>query len=165
MPRTSPLARSLCLAALLALPSLGAFADAPSRPAPKHSDVTEPQRGSGEKWAVDDALLLSMGRIAQAVDKGLATGRAGKASAGGYDALAMRVRHEVAAIARSSHVEPMAEEQLQLVLSELKEGADMLEGKREGVERRDGLAKLVHALESYARHFHHPDWQAPSLDR
>lgn len=171
MPRTlppvSPLVKALCATALFALSTLPAMAGGPSAPSHKHAtgNATEPQGRSGEKWGVDDALLLGMQRIAQAVERGLVMAREGTANSGNYDALAAKIRKELSAIVQGCHLAPEADAQLNAVLVELTDGVEMIEGKRAGVERREGLTKLTQALENYVRHFDHPNWQPPNPGR
>jgi len=167
MPKTSPLVKTFCATALFTLSTLPAMAGGPSAPSHKHAsgEATEAQRGSGTKWPVDDALLLGMQRIGQAIERGLVMMREGTASSGSYDALASKIRKELSAIAQGCHLAPEADAQLHLVLVELMDGVEMIEGKRAGVDRREGLNRLMQALESYVRHFDHPNWQPPNPGR
>ena len=54
-----------------------------------------------------------------------------------------------------------ADAMLHLVLAEIIEGSDAMQGKAYGVNKRAGAVKVVQALRSYGEYFDHPGWHPP----
>lgn len=82
-----------------------------------------------------------------------------KYSAAQYGALAKKVNGEVNGIVANCKLEPKADAQLHLVIADVLEGVEAMEGKAKKVKRRAGAERVLGALEKYAAHFDHPGWQ------
>ena len=101
----------------------------------------------GRKWQTDAPLRQGMENIRAALSKGMT-----------YEALAAEVRSEVAGIVQSCRLEPAADAQLHVVLIQLLAGAEAMEGKVPGENRRDGAERIGKALDAYGTHFDHEGW-------
>lgn len=56
-------------------------------------------------------------------------------------------------------LEPKADAQLHLIIADIGEGIEAMEGKAKKVKRQAGAIKVVGALEKYGSFFDHPGWQ------
>ena len=56
-------------------------------------------------------------------------------------------------------LDPKADAQLHLVIADILEGVEAMEGKAKKMKRQAGALKVGGALEKYASHFEHPGWQ------
>lgn len=101
----------------------------------------------GRKWQTDAPLRQGMEKIRAALSKGMT-----------YEGLAAEVRSEVAGIVQNCRLEPAADAQLHVVLIHLLAGAEAMEGKVPGENRRDGAERIGEALNAYGRHFDHQEW-------
>ena len=86
----------------------------------------------------------------------------GKLSAAKYGELAKKVNGEVGGIVANCKLEPKADAQLHLVIADIGEGVEAMEGKAKKVKRQAGAVKVIGALEKYGAHFDHPGWQSSS---
>jgi hypothetical protein len=59
---------------------------------------------------------------------------------------------------QSCRLEPAADAQLHVVLIQLLAGAEAMEGKVPGENRRDGAERIGKALDAYGTHFDHEGW-------
>ncbi len=128
----------------------------------KHEHGDMPARlelNNGKKWETDAPLRKGMEGIRTAMDAALRGIHANKFSAARYGALAKKVNGEVDGIVANCKLEPKADAQLHLVIADLLEGVEAMEGKAKQVKREAGAVKVVGALEKYAAHFDHPGWQ------
>lgn len=114
----------------------------------------------GQKWATDAALRKGMANIRQAMDAALHPIHEGQLSNAGYATLAGQLNKEVGGIVANCKLDAKADAQLHLVIAELGEGIEAMEGKAGKVKRRAGALKVIGALEKYGSHFEHPGWQA-----
>ena len=48
---------------------------------------------------------------------------------------------------------------MHLVIADIGEGVEAMEGKAKKVKRQTGAVKVIDALEKYGAHFEHPGWQ------
>jgi hypothetical protein len=113
----------------------------------------------GKKWQTDAPLRKGMEGIRSALASDLEAIHANKATAKQYKALAKRIEGEVAGIVQNCKLEPEADAQLHLVIAELIEGAEAMEGKRKGAARRAGAERVAKALNAYGEHFEHAGWK------
>jgi len=114
----------------------------------------------GRKWGTDEALRQGMENIRAAMDASMPQIHAGKLPDAGYATLAGKLNAELGGIIANCKLEAKADAQLHLVIAELTEAIEAMEGKNRKVKRRSGALKVLGALELYGRHFDHPDWQA-----
>jgi hypothetical protein len=102
----------------------------------------------GRRWPTDPPLRQGMENIRAALSKGM-----------NYEALAIEVRGEVAAIVQNCRLEPAADAQLHVLLIQLLAGAEAMEGKVQGESSRAGADRIARALNAYGRHFDHAGWR------
>jgi hypothetical protein len=55
-------------------------------------------------------------------------------------------------------LEPKADAQLHLIIAEILEGVEAMEGKVKNLKRQDGAVKVIGALENYGTYFDDPSW-------
>jgi hypothetical protein len=122
---------------------------------------TEPQRlqlDAGKKWATDQHLRQAMNDINQAMSAALPRIHKNQFSDGDYQALAGTVSQKVAYAVEHCKLTPKADAMLHLVIADLMDGAEIMEGKRPG-SRHDGAAQVLQALQVYGKYFQHPGWK------
>jgi hypothetical protein len=124
-----------------------------------HGSPATLQLDNGKKWQTDAQLRQSMATIRQSVDASLHDIHEGKLSNAGYGKLVRAVEKEVAAIVRNCKLAPEADAQLHLIVAELLEGAEQMNGKVRKTKRIDGAVKVIGALEKYADYFADPDFK------
>ena len=117
------------------------------------------QLNQGEKWQTDEALRKGMDNMRAALAQDLELIHANKASPAQYEALAAKLNGEVAYVVQNCKLEPKADAELHKVIAEVLGGAEAMQGKDAGVERRDGAVRVLKALEAYGEHFDHPGWR------
>ena len=113
----------------------------------------------GSKWATDAPLRKGMESIRSAIDASLHEIHAGKLSEAGYNDLAKRVNTEVGGVVANCKLEPKADAQLHLVIADMLQGAEAMEGKAKKVKRQAGAVTVLAALDKYATYFDHPNWE------
>jgi hypothetical protein len=127
-----------------------------------HSHGAAPAKlelNNGKKWETDAPLRRGMENIRAAMDGALHEIHENKFSAAKYGELAKKVNGEVNGIVANCKLDPKADAQLHLVIADVLEGVEAMEGKAKKVKRQAGAEKVVGALEKYAGHFDHPGWQ------
>lgn len=117
---------------------------------------------NGAKWATDQALRDSMTRIRASIDLNLPAIHDGKQAAP-YEALGREIEAQIANIVQNCKLEPAADEVLHVILAEMIQGNDALQGKHPQTARIDGVKRVMHSLELYAGHFEHPGFEAPHV--
>lgn len=113
----------------------------------------------GKKWGTDEPLRAGMGRIRGLVEPQLGAAHNGKLTPAQYSELATRIDTEVGGIVANCKLDPKADAQLHLVIADILEGVEAMEGKTKKMKRQAGALKVGGALEKYASHFDHPGWQ------
>ncbi|MDO8449435.1 MAG: hypothetical protein Q7T10_11595 [Rhodoferax sp.] len=147
-------------AAGLALGLAATGVAAAEKDAHKHgADSVKLTLDNGKKWATDEALRKGMGNIRTEMQASLHEIHEGKLTAAKYNELAKKVGTEVGGIVAECKLEPKADAQLHLVVAEMLEGIEAMEGKSAKVKRRTGAVKVLAALDKYGAHFDHPNWQ------
>lgn len=114
---------------------------------------------NGKKWATDAPLRKGMENIRNSIDAVHHEVHENKLSAAKYGELAKKVHGEVEGIIAGCKLDPKADAQLHLVIADILEGVETMEGKTKKVKRQAGALKVGSALEKYAGHFDHPGWQ------
>lgn len=114
----------------------------------------------GKKWATDEPLRNGMTRIRTEMQASLPEIHEGKLSGAQYNELAKRVSSEVGGMVAQCKLEPKADAQLHLVIADILEGAEAMQGKVKNVKRQAGALTVLAALEKYASYFDHPNWQS-----
>jgi len=147
-------------AAGLALGLAATGVTAAEKDAHKHgADTVKLTLDNGKKWATDEALRKGMGNIRTEMQASLHEIHEGKLTAAKYNELAKKVGTEVGGIVAECKLEPKADAQLHLVVAEMLDGIEVMEGKAKKVKRQAGAVKVVAALEKYGNYFDHPNWQ------
>lgn len=143
------------LAAAFSLPTIAAEA------AHDHGTAAGAQLelNQGTKWSTDEPLRQGMGNMRAALANDLETIHANKASDAQYEALATRLTGEVAYIVQNCKLDPKADAELHKVIAEVLAGAEAMQGKAQGVARRDGAVRVANALNTYGEFFDHPGWR------
>ena len=161
MSTTMHLTKLLSLAAFsFCLSTTSAFAAEPS--GHSHDGAGVPVKLSlddGKKWASDEPLRKAMTNIRNALDESLQAIHEGKLSVTQYGALAKKVNGEVGYMVSNCKLEPNADAQLHLIIAEILEGVEAMEGKVKKLKRRDGAVKVIGALENYGTYFDDPSWK------
>jgi hypothetical protein len=121
------------------------------------------QLNAGKKWETDASLRQAMGNINKAMNQALPAIHKNNFKDADYEALAGKLRKEVAYAVEHCKLEPKADAMLHLVIADLSEAADTMDGKGKAA-RHDGAVKTLHALESYGKYFKHPGWHAAGSD-
>lgn len=116
----------------------------------------KPTLNEGRKWPTDEPLRNGMENIRNTMDAALHDIHEGKLSAAKYGGLAKKVNGEIGHIVANCKLEPKADSQLHLVLADILDGVEAMEGK---AKREAGAVKVVGALEKYGIYFDHPNWQ------
>lgn len=123
------------------------------------ADAAQLSLDNGKKWATDEPLRKGMGAIRTEMDASLHAIHEGKLTAARYNALATKVSTEVGGMVAQCKLEPKADAQLHLVIADLLNGVEAMQGQTPKVSRQTGAVKVLGALEKYAAHFDHPNWQ------
>lgn len=147
---------ALCLG-LVATP---AFATEPAGHG--HDHAAAPAKLSldaGKKWAPDEPLRKAIANIRKSMDASLRAIHEGKLSAAKYGALAKKINGEVGYMISNCKLEPKADAQLHLIIADMLEGIEAMEGKVKKVTRQDGAIKVLGALENYGTYFDDPIWK------
>ncbi len=159
----SKLIWKLAVAAGLALGIAATGLYAAEKNAHSHEHGAAPAKltlNEGKKWATDAPLRQGMENIRKYMDTSLRDIHEGKLSAAKYGELAKKVNGEVGGIVANCKLEPEADAQLHLVIADIGEGIEAMEGKAKKVKRQAGAVKVIGALEKYGAYFDHPGWHS-----
>ncbi|RLQ22258.1 hypothetical protein DWB85_08200 [Seongchinamella sediminis] len=111
----------------------------------------------GSKWAVDAPLSRAMNNIRSAMHNEIDAIHSGELTQEKYLALAKKINQEVTYMVENCKLEPEADAQLHLIISQLMEGSAAMENN---ANARAGAVKVVGAMENYATYFDDPDFTA-----
>lgn len=149
----------LLIAATLATPLTALAADSH-----KHgSDSHKIELNAGKKWASDAPLRQAMTAIRSSVATTLPAAHSGKATTADYDALGKEVAAQVAYIVQNCKLNPKADAQLHVVIGDIMNGVETVEGKQHDKERASGVVQIAQALNTYGQYFDHAGWKAIKL--
>ena len=111
----------------------------------------------GQKWQTDAPLRKGMEAMRSALAGNLHAIHQGKLPAAEYKRLGETVEQAIAGIVAECKLSPGADAVLHVLIGEMVTGAAAMTGKTDAPPRA-GAHKVVMALNSYGRYFHHPGW-------
>ncbi len=88
---------------------------------------------------------------------------AGKLTSAQYDALANDVNAQIAYIVQNCKLHPRAYAQLHIVIGDIAQGVETMQGKHPGKGRPLGVVEVSKAMNTHGEYFNHPGWQAIKL--
>lgn len=150
---------AICISLLaIGAGSLPAFANPQAHQG--HANAAQPAPANltldqGRKWATDAALRRHMGELRADLAQYREAILADRLTPAQSAALAQAIERRVAAIMTDCNLEPRADANLHLVMAELVQAADILQGKAMH-EPRKGATRAVRATTMYATYFDHP---------
>lgn len=112
----------------------------------------------GQRWQTDAPLRKHMTDLRASFAQDLDRIHAGTLPAADYAKLGATVESKVASIVADCKLPPAADAQLHLIVADLVEGADVMQGKAAG-EPAAGAHKVVTALNNYAQYFDHAGFE------
>lgn len=154
--------RNLLSAACLTFGLAVASAHAGEISTHKHEHGTasvELSLNNGKKWVTDDALRNGMQNIRAAMQLSLHDIHLGKFSDTQYNGLAGKISNEISHVVANCKLEPQADAQLHIIIVEIMDGVDAMEGKEKEANRQAGAIRVMNALDNYAAYFNHPGWK------
>jgi hypothetical protein len=159
MKRTST---ALCIAALALGAAIPAYAAGPHLHE-AHANAAHPAQDrlsldQGRKWPTDETLRRYMEEIGVALAQSRDAILRDKLTPEQERALAGTIENRVAAILTDCKLEPQADANLHLIVADLVQAADILQGKAHQ-PRRSGATLAVRATQMYATYFDHPGWK------
>lgn len=113
---------------------------------------------AGRKWATDEPLRRHMAAMRDDVAGYRTAIRTGSLTPQKSSELGVKLEQRVAAILTDCKLAPEADRNLHVVIAELVQAADALQGKSQEPRAR-GAARALHAMELYPRYFDHPGWR------
>jgi hypothetical protein len=151
---------AICIAALALGAAVPAYATSPHSHEAAHA--ASPAQGrlsfdQGRKWSTDEALRRHMEEIRAALAQRREAILDDKLTSRDERALAETIENRVAAILTDCKLEPRADANLHLIVADLVQAADILQGKSR-LPRRTGATLAVRATQMYATYFDHPGW-------
>lgn len=144
----------------LGLGSSGIAADHAGQANEHRGTPTQLELKAGKKLPTDATLRQAMDAIRASMDAALPGIHEHQFTAQQYRALASKIGAEVVAIIANCKLDPEADAQLHMVISDLLEGIEAMEGKSRTARREAVAVKVGAALEKYDRYFEHSGWQA-----
>lgn len=158
MKRTSA---ALCIVALAIGAGVPAYAVGPhSHEAHANADHPAQDRLSldqGRKWATDETLRRYMEEIRASLEQSRDAILNDRLSPEQEKALARTIESRVAAIVTECKLDPRADANLHLIVADLVQAADILQGKTIA-QPRQGAVRAARATQMYATYFDHPNW-------
>ncbi len=130
--------------------------------ADSHDHGATPQKielNAGKKWPTDEPLRKAMGIIKEQVAHALPEAHAGKLTPAQYEKLGQDINGQIAYIVQNCKLDPKADAQFHVIVGELAQGIETLEGKQQGKKRALGVVKAVEAVNTYGKYFDHPGWK------
>lgn len=156
----------LVIAALLALPlstmtGTALAADAAHSHGHSHGHEVHGtmELNQGQKWETDAALRQGMGALHQIVSTGLDDAHANALAANDYKKMSDEIMTQFSYVVENCELEPEADAQLHILLGNIIQGVEVIEGKVSDEQPEDGLVKMAQALNSYGSYFDHPNWE------
>ena len=158
MKRTPALGIAVAIAIGAALPACASSTQSLAA----HANAAYPARETlsldqGRKWATDASLRRHMDEIRIVLAQHREPILRDKLTVEQERTLARVIENKVASIMTDCDLEPRADANLHLVMAELVQAADILNGKARQ-EPRLGATRAVRAAQMYATYFDHPGW-------
>ena len=147
------------VATILALPS--AYAGGAYQPASADLSYTTMRLDQGRKWPTDEALRRHMGGIRDLLALQRREFAARNLMPEEAALLGAGIEASVAALLAECRPAPEAAHNLHLVVAELVQAADILQGRERG-PLMAGAGRALRAVQMYATYFDHPGW-TPAL--
>jgi hypothetical protein len=157
---TSRLAAALIMAA--GLVASNAWAAGAQQPAAhehgsEHATQAKPLP-AGKRWPTDAALRQGMTQIRTDVAAQLPAVHHDELTPQQYAALAQKTEIQVGQIVANCKLQPDADAALHGILAQIGEGTEAMAGKSK-MAPREGVVKVVAAINEYGRTFDHPGWK------
>lgn len=127
-----------------------------------HEHGAAPQKielNAGKKWATDEPLRKGMSTIRDRIAGALPQAHAGKLTPAQYEQIGQDLNGQVGYIVENCKLDPKADAQLHVVIGELAQGIDTLEGRQPEKERALGLVRAAQAVNTYGKYFDHAGWK------
>lgn len=153
---------SVAIAAILALPlsSLAGTGHTADTDHSHHHDAHgSMELNDGEKWETDAALRQGMSELHQVVSAGLERAHADALTSEDYNKIAADIMVQFNYIVENCALEPKPDAQLHILLADIMQGVQIIEGKVSVEQPENGLIKMAEALNNYGVHFDHPQWK------
>lgn len=128
-----------------------------------HATSDRQQLNHGSKWETDAPLRQGMAAIRGELAGKLQAIHKGSLSNGDYAILGRTIEAQIVSIVSQCRLEPKADATLHVVIGELTQAADVMQGKTKG-KPADAAHRIVTALDSYGRYFNHPGWKTIDVD-
>jgi hypothetical protein len=114
----------------------------------------------GQKWETDAPLRQGMSALHEIVSTSLTGAHANTLTPNDYQKISKDVMTQFTYVVENCKLEPEADAQLHILLGNIVQGVEVIEGNVSGEEPEAGLKKLAQALNEYGSHFNHPNWAA-----
>lgn len=152
------------IVALLALP-LGTLTGTAMAAETAHAHHGHEAHGTmelnqGQKWEIDDALFQGMNELHKVVSTALEGVEANTLKADDYTNMSGEITTQFTYIMENCNLEPEPDIQLHILLSNIIQNIEVIEGKVDGEQPEDGVLKMAEALNSYGEYFNHPNWES-----
>ncbi|GAB3432426.1 hypothetical protein NX773_12945 [Massilia solisilvae] len=120
---------------------------------------------NGKKWPTDAPLRKGMNTIREVTAATIASMYAGTATDATYAAAANRIDRQISNIIQNCKLDPAADAQLHVLISEMMASSGVMAGKAPAKPRMDGLHRMAEALDAYGTHFTHPSWKGLEIQQ
>ncbi|HET9576917.1 MAG TPA: hypothetical protein VFP44_03765 [Usitatibacter sp.] len=150
---------TLFAAALASAFAMVPAASIAAQPHAHHEQARSLTLDNGSKWKVDEPLRMGMESIRDQVTQMHLAGERAPLKPEYYEALGLSIQSEIADIVRNCKLEPRADANFHVLLSDLDEAAEALK-RRTAKDQHRGMSKAREVLGRYGRYFDHPGWAA-----
>lgn len=117
----------------------------------------------GQKWAIDEALREGMNAIHGDINSAIERIHANQMSGADYSQLADNMNTPFAHIVANCKLPAEADAQLHIVLANMMQGVDTIQGKTGDQQPEQGVVGIAQTLNSYGNFFQHDGWQSFDL--
>lgn len=118
---------------------------------------------AGKKWQSDASLRKGMSAIKEQVSVALPAAHEGKLTPEQYAKLGKGLNDQVVYIVQNCKLDPKADAQLHVIIGDLAQGIETLEGKQQNKERALGVVQVAEAVNTYGKYFDHAGWKPVKL--